>query len=76
MWEKAKNPERSNAMKRLLLILVVLLTACTSSEAVIEGSMPNSIERHIDEEAGVVCWMYHSRGISCLPLDQTLLGDE
>jgi hypothetical protein len=35
------------------------------------------IVRTVDEEAGVVCWVwYKTGGIDCLPLSQTLLGKE
>lgn len=32
------------------------------------------IDRIIDEEAGVVCWIYRQESISCLPISDTLLG--
>ena len=31
------------------------------------------INRVVDVEAGVVCWMLYGSGISCLPISETLL---
>lgn len=75
-------------MKRTLLIclLCLALSACTVAVdgpvAVVENEKPSYgtsvnviVSRHIDEEAGVVCWTHHPRGgISCLPIGQTFLG--
>jgi len=41
--------------------------------------LPVTVERYIDREAGVVCYRYKSfdaGGISCLPIKDTLLGDD
>ena len=69
-------------MKGLLLWLVIalLLVSCESlnpdePERIAVGS---DITRFIDEEAGVVCWIYtgyNKGGISCLPIKDTALGD-
>ena len=65
-------------MVKFLLIFILLLSGCapegqldsvTTTGFNIIGS---SVHRWIDEEAGVVCWSSFS-GISCLPLNQTLL---
>ena len=69
----------------VILLACLLLTACSDSYQLklSESASPytivnNNIVRIIDEEAGVVCWIYsHSKlregGISCLPLDETNL---
>lgn len=81
--------------KRILLISLVLLVlvGCATQEYTNEdsgidsiylgkiksGSYANYIERFIDSEAGVVCWVvveFRGGGISCLPLDQTNLSKE
>lgn len=36
------------------------------------GGTYSAVQRFVDEEAGVVCYIYY-RGISCLPVDQTNL---
>lgn len=71
----------------LVLVLSVLISACAPDPYQLElqdTSKPyiivnNNVVRIVDEQAGVVCWIYshqkyHEGGISCLPLADTLLG--
>lgn len=71
-------------MKKLvLLVLVFLLAGCSQIQYEDDPAqqvmpIPNNygVVRYVDEEAGVVCWIYsayHKGGISCFPLDDTLL---
>lgn len=70
----------------LLLFVFAFLSACQTLEPVgtIESNegtkeyVYTSVQRFIDKEAGVVCYLYSSiqkGGISCLPLSDTLLGE-
>ena len=72
-------------MKKLLAILVTLLAILTLPVIFVVSSAPDSVEeppmifvrrgtyRFVDEEAGVVCWLYWGNGISCLPIGETRL---
>lgn len=69
-------------MKYLALLVLLVLVACgASAEAqVLSPEDPpftdigNGVARFIDDEAGVVCWMFYSKGtLSCLPLSETKL---
>lgn len=64
-----------------ILVFTLLFVSCVPSE---NGSNSNIIEgatnlyREIDEDAGVVCWIYsgyQSGGIDCMPISETLLDD-
>ena len=67
-------------MKKLVLLVVCLvvilcLSGCGSPSGDYTG---NSVERYIDKEAGVVCWVYtapYRGGLDCMPLNETLLGN-
>jgi len=37
-------------------------------------SLGHGVYRQVDAEAGMVCYVYASSGISCVPLAQTRLG--
>lgn len=76
-------------MKRFLTAAALALTACapttaytsTGTDAPIKmADVGQLVDRIVDEEAGVVCYLYaHFEGggsISCLPLNQTLLDPE
>lgn len=68
-------------------LILLLVSSCAPGESVSansanEQSLPSDIERIIDTEAGVVCWVTEGRSlagsgapraISCLPLSETLL---
>jgi len=61
-----------------LSALIVLVTACAPavSEPVGDNGVERYIERYVDTEAGVTCWIYsngYQGGISCLPIEQTKL---
>lgn len=66
-------------MKKLVLLIVVFvvalgLSSCGSPTGEYTGT---SVERYIDNEAGVVCWVYtapYRGGLDCMPLNETLLG--
>jgi hypothetical protein len=67
----------------ILYVLLVLGLTYLSSCAIPEDSAEvryahrqAGITRHVDAEAGVVCWVYtvsNAGGISCLPLTDTRL---
>ena len=70
----------------LVLVLSVLLVACAPYQLKLQDTVKpytivnNNVVRIVDEQAGVVCWIYsHQKfregGISCLPLADTLLGE-
>lgn len=64
----------------LAAVLVVMMKCAPVYEDQIETSQINpytNIERYVDEEAGVVCWLYagYQGGLSCLPIDQTDLKE-
>ena len=67
-------------MRRLILLVVLLLvvlglSGCGSASGDYTGS---GVQRYIDNEAGVVCWVYtapYRGGLDCMPLNETLLGN-
>ena len=71
---------KNRIMLGMLLLVLVLLAACAvprlqsqedaDSARRIETS-DSSVDRWVDREAGVVCWIYLFYGISCLPIEQT-----
>ena len=76
------NRKRVTHISIILLILLTgatpgLLVACNSAEGeLVAGDTGLGISRWVDEEAGVVCWVYsgfYKGGISCLPLSDTRL---
>jgi hypothetical protein len=60
-----------------LTALIVLVAACKPATVELEtNTVSNKIERYIDIEADVVCWIYDGHqgdSISCLPIEQTKL---
>ena len=76
-----KNTSKGRNMKKLLVLVVcvALMVGCgtpVNEERVVIGDGWDDVIRFIDEEAGVVCWLYRadrSAGLSCLPLSQTKL---
>ncbi len=72
--------------KAVLVAVLMLLAACASpresdqeTSEEITWIVPglSSIGRYVDEEAGVVCWIYNGYekgGIDCLPIADTRLG--
>lgn len=79
-------------MKFINILVVALLvvsfvvscapTVSVSANSANEQQLPSDVERIVDTEAGVVCWLTHGtslagsgapRAISCLPLSETLL---
>jgi len=75
---------KENEMKKIVLVFVLLLTACApvdrpaETEDTISQEYTYGVTRVVDEEAGVVCWTFKSGyagGISCLPINQTLLDE-
>lgn len=73
-------------MKRLIVLVVILLTVsgCAIAQPVKSATdpttgLPYSIQRHVDREAQVVCWVYsggYAGGLSCLPLAETALEEQ
>jgi hypothetical protein len=59
----------------LLVGAVILLTASQCGPPPGKDIPNPAIVRYTDEEAGVVCWTMLANGISCLPLDETRLGE-
>ena len=68
-------------MKKILIILLMfVLVGCAPAEKPMEGTIRTNgsfgVSRYFDKEAGVVCWIYYdykAGGISCLPIEDTLL---
>lgn len=59
----------------LLIVVVILAVGITNNDdasTVIEQR--TTLRRTVDAEAGVVCWSRDEGGLSCLPIDQTLLN--
>lgn len=57
------------------VLLLFTTASCVSSEDNIISS-PYIVNRYIDEDAGVVCWVfdgYNKGGISCLPVKDTTI---
>jgi hypothetical protein len=69
-------------MKIMLLVSVLFLAQCSAQPTpeektgTIHSESSEEVYRVIDDEAGVVCWVFDgsSGGISCLPLDQVRDG--
>ncbi len=68
----------------VLVVVILVLVAC-APQPIIDGTTKlvgskTTVSRYIDEPAGIVCWIFSGYdgkgGISCLPIDQTLLGKE
>ena len=65
----------------LSVVVLWLVTGCQPK--VIESRSPSvnlgyAISRYVDEEAGVVCWVYgvtSGGGLSCLPIADTRLDE-
>ena len=59
-------------------IVILLSVLCLIAGMFVEKPPPDTLSnhRHIDKEAGVVCWIFSGRrgtNISCVPLSQTEL---
>lgn len=62
-----------------------ILASCGSSSAPSPNATPDrdgltadpdyGFVRHIDKDAGIVCWTWVRGGIHCLPTEQTDLGE-
>lgn len=74
-------------IRKLVLIALVLLAGClgggTPSDEAQREDVSDHVERFVDNDAGVVCWIYsdgsvapegQAGGISCIPLEQTDLA--
>ena len=65
----------------LSVVVLWLVTGCQPK--VIESRSPSmnpgyGISRYVDQEAGVVCWVWaggHAGGLSCLPIADTRLDE-
>ncbi len=58
----------------LLIIALLIVVSCTYKDMPARNpGLPSYVHRYVDEEAGVVCWVYEY-GIDCLPIEQTRLG--
>lgn len=72
---------RTSARVRLLIasLFLLVLAGCTKipEDRVFRTPIPDGwniqILRYVDREAGVVCYTYQGRGLSCLPLGSTKL---
>jgi len=69
-------------MKKFIFFVLLLCSGCVqpNAESVTYANQEyvnSHIARHIDSEAGVVCWVYLATGgVSCLPISQTKLGEK
>lgn len=69
--------------KCILLPLICLIVGGCDGESHKQEGQPiyqsNRVQRHIDTEAGVACWVYTSAyrgGIDCMPMENTKLDTE
>lgn len=66
-------------MRYLLIILVFLLASCERIEPPTKAIKKQWTISHttnfVDEENGVICYVYYYKSISCLPLSQTRKGE-
>lgn len=57
-----------------VVLCALMVGGCRNS---VEGNqrehVASWVERVVDEEAGVVCWIYTTYSIDCLPLSETRL---
>jgi hypothetical protein len=61
----------------LLLVIATVVTLASSCSVDTSKSLPSTVDRFIDDEAGVVCWTWNivnGGGMSCLPIQETRLG--
>jgi len=56
-----------------LMITSIPLDAKKDIFATSRGGEADGLSRFIDDEAGVVCYTYWNRAVSCLPISQTKL---
>lgn len=68
-------------MRAILLgLMLLMLIACEQPHTGVRDEEPlyhgahGVVDRFVDDEAGVVCYLYYSQGIHCLPLTQTRLA--
>ena len=64
----------------VILLLAMLVNGCAYSVDTENNTRPSTdysmtVIRHIDREAGVVCWLqaHHYSGIDCMPIGETRL---
>lgn len=67
----------------LSVLIVAALSSCSPGEIETSTGNPHGgtkvftglgrVVRFIDEEAGIVCWVYGNYSIDCLPINQTRL---
>lgn len=58
------------------VILSILLSSCAPSQTFDGTEVTRNIFRYVDDEAGVVCWIYggyQKGGIDCMPIGETAL---
>lgn len=68
-------------MKKYMLLLIFVLVLCGCNYQAKEQPIYDShrVERYVDEEAGVVCWVYTAPlrgGIYCIPIEETKLKSD
>jgi hypothetical protein len=71
-------------MKKYILLpmICLILGGCGSESRKQEGQpiyQSGRVQRHIDTEAGVACWVYtaaYRGGIDCMPMENTKLDTE
>jgi hypothetical protein len=59
-----------------IAMLMIVLMGCAPAEPTESGQYENIVflvDRVVDEKAGVVCWVYRTYGIDCMPLSETKL---
>lgn len=58
-----------------IIFATLILMACRPPATA--GELDKRVGRHVDSEAGIVCWVYvgvNSGGIDCLPISETSWG--
>lgn len=58
-----------------IIVLVVIAIIAIGGYALATGEdngLPSGVTRFVDQEAGVVCWVYSDQ-MSCLPVEETRL---
>lgn len=67
-----------------LVLISVVLASCANTDKGKDNdnyNVSSHVYRYVDEDAGVVCWVFWSApasnngSVSCMPISETMLGD-